>query len=88
MRALLLGLAAATMLAAAVPVSTASAQGVRVEGPGVGVRIGEPDRWREDRWSERRHYRDRATFGEGCRSVSVKKRLPDGSVVVRRRSTC
>jgi len=83
MRASLFVLAAATMLAA-IPVSSASAQGVRIEGPGVGVRVGEPDRYRE-----RRIYRERATVGsEGCRSVTVKKRLPDGSVVVRRRSSC
>jgi hypothetical protein len=86
MRASLFVLAAATILAAAVP---ASAQGVRIEGPGVGVRVGEPNRWHGDRWGERRFYRDRVTVGgEGCRSVTVRKRLPDGSVVVRRRSSC
>jgi hypothetical protein len=92
MRASLFVLAAATMLAAAVPASSVSAQGVYMEGPGVGVRVGEPDRWRERRWGDDRRYyrdRDRATIGgEGCRSVTVKKRLPDGSVVVRRKSTC
>ena len=90
MRASLFVLAAAMALAAAAP---ASAQ-VRIEGPGVGVRVGEPDHWRgdrfrEDRFGERRNYRDRVTVGgEGCRSVTVKKRLPDGSVVVRRKSSC
>jgi len=88
MRASLLALAAATLLAAAAPASTASAQGVRIEGPGVGVRVGEPG-YREHRWGERRFYDDRATVGgPGCRSVTVRKRLPDGSVVVRRRSSC
>lgn len=81
MRASLFVLAAATMLAA-VPVSSASAQGVRIEGPGVGVRVGEPG------YRERHMYRERRTVGEGCRSVTVRKRLPDGSVVVRRKSTC
>jgi hypothetical protein len=97
MRASLFVLAAATVLAVAAPASIASAQGVAIEGPGVGVRVGEPDRFREDRFRERRFgeerriYRDRdrvTVGGEGCRSVTVKKRLPDGSVVVRRRSSC
>jgi len=84
MRASLFVLAAATVLAAAVPVSSASAQGVRIEGPGVGVRVGEPDRYRE-----RHIYRDRATYGSsGCRTVTVKERLPDGTRVIRRRSSC
>jgi len=84
MRASLFVLAAATILGAAVPVSSASAQGVSIEGPGVGVHVGDRDRYRE-----RHIYRDRVTVGsEGCRSVTVKKRLPDGSVVVRRRSSC
>jgi hypothetical protein len=96
MRASLFVIAAATatMLAAAVPASSASAQGVAIEGGGMGVRVGEPDRYRERRGDERRygegrHFRDRATVGgEGCRTVTVKKRMPDGSVVVRRKSSC
>ena len=89
MRASLFVIAAATMLAAAVPVSSVSAQGVNIEGRGVGVRVGEPDRYRERRHGESRHYRDRATVGgENCRAVTVKKRMPDGSVVIRRKSSC
>ena len=90
MRASLFALAAATLLAAAVPASSASAQGVSIEGPGVGMRVGEPDRFRERRFREDRFdRRERFTVGgEGCRSVTVKKRLPDGSVVVRRKSSC
>jgi hypothetical protein len=91
MRASLFVLAAATILAAAVPVSGVSAQGVSIEGPGVGVRVGEPDRFRDRGYREDRIYRDRdrATFGSsGCRSVTVKERLPDGSVAVRRKSSC
>jgi hypothetical protein len=100
MRASLFVIAAATVLSAAVPASSVSAQGVTLEGPGMGVRVGEPDRYREsDRYGERRggeerrygedrRYRDRATVGEGCRTVTVKKRMPDGSVVVRRKSSC
>jgi len=93
MRASLLAVAAATMLAAAVPTSSPLAQGVTIEGPGAGVRVGEPDRYRERGWRderrEGRYDRDRATVGgEGCRTVTVKKRMPDGSTVVRRRSSC
>jgi len=89
MRATLLAIAAATVLAGAVPASTASAQGVRIEGPGVGVRVGEPDRYRERHWREERFHRDRVTVGgEGCRTVTVRERLPDGTRVTRRKSTC
>jgi hypothetical protein len=93
MRASLLALAAATVLAAVAPASIASAQGVAIEAPGVGVRVGEPGyrehRGDRERFGERRIYRDRVTVGgEGCRSVTVRKRLPDGSVVVRKRSSC
>jgi hypothetical protein len=89
MRATLLAIAAATALAGAVPASTASAQGVRIEGPGVGVRVGEPDRWRERDWREERYRRDRVTVGgEGCRTVTVRERLPDGTKVIRKRSSC
>jgi hypothetical protein len=96
MRASLFVIAAATLLSAAVPASSVIAQGVTVEGPGgVGVRVGEPDRYRERRggeerrYGEGRRYRDRATVGgEGCRTVTVKKRMPDGTVVIRKRSSC
>ena len=88
MRATLLAIAAATVLAGAVPASTASAQGVHIEGPGVGVRVGEPDRWRERHWREDR-YRDRATVGgPGCRTVTVREGMPDGTKVIRKRSSC
>ena len=90
MRATLLAIAAATVLAGAVPASTASAQGVAIEGPGVGVRVGEPNRYRERRhWREERYHRNRVTIGgEGCRSVTVKERMPNGTTVIRRKSTC
>jgi hypothetical protein len=89
MRASLFVFAAAIVLAAAVPPSgSASAQGVAIEGPGVGVRIGDPDRRRDRHWREERR-RERVTIGgEGCRTVTVKERLPNGTTVVRRRSTC
>jgi hypothetical protein len=92
MRASLFIIAAAAVLATAFPASSVSAQGVTIERSGVGVRVGEPDRLGERRRGERRegrHYRDRATVGgEGCRTVTVKKRMPDGSVVIRRKSSC
>jgi hypothetical protein len=92
MRASLLVIAAASsMLAAAVPASSVSAQGVSVEGPGVGVRIGrDRDHWGDRPWHERRYYREHETFGHssGCREVSVRQRMPDGTVVIRRRSSC
>jgi len=93
MRATLLGLAAAAIMATAAPMSTASAQGVTVEGPGVGVRVGERDHWRDRRFRDRDdvriHRRERVTVGgEGCRSVTVRERRWDGTVVTRRKSTC
>jgi len=93
MRATLLGLAAAAIMATAAPVSPVSAQGVTVEGPGVGVHVGERDHWRDRRWRDRDdvriHRRERVTVGgEGCRSVTVREHRPDGTVVTRRKSTC
>lgn len=93
MRTSLYVIAAATAaaLAAIVPGSTATAQGVAIEGPGVGVRVGDPDRYRERRGEDRREgrqYRSRETVGEGCRTVVSKSRRPDGTVVIRRKSSC
>ena len=91
MRATLFVIAAGAMLAASVPASSVSAQGVTIEGPGVGVRVGrDRDDWRDRRWRERRYYRERETFGEGrgCRTVSIRETLPNGTVVTRRRSSC
>ena len=84
---LLLSLSAAaalgTLVLAAPP---ASAQvGVEVGVPGVGVRIGDPDR----RWEERRRvrvYEDR-NIGE-CRTVTVRKERADGTMVTRRERHC
>jgi hypothetical protein len=90
MRASILAITAATLLAA-VPGSSVSAQGVSVDVPGAGVRIGDPDRRDRDRRSHRDRDGDRVTVGggsEGCRTVTTKKRMPDGSVVIRRKSSC
>jgi hypothetical protein len=85
MRASLLAIAAAAVLAAGVPTAPGFAQGVNVEVPGVGVRIGDPDR--RDRYRERR--RERITVGsERCKTVTVRERRPNGTVVVRKKSTC
>jgi hypothetical protein len=64
-----------------------SSQGVYIEGPGVGMRVGPDrrDRWRERRWREREVRRG---GGDGCRSVTVRETRPDGSVVTRTRSRC
>jgi hypothetical protein len=62
-----------------------SSQGVYVDGPGVGVRVG-PDR--RDGWRERRHWREREVRREGCRTVTVRETLPDGTRVKRTRSSC
>jgi hypothetical protein len=98
MRKMILGLAAAGLLVTSAP---AFAQiGVEVGPGGVGVGIGrDRDRdYRRDRvYEERRVYRDGdryegrryRTYGEGrgCR-VSIRKRLPDGTVVIRRINRC
>jgi len=93
MRATLFVIAAGAMLAASVPASSVSAQGVSIEGPGGGVRVGrDRDDWRDRPWRERRLYHERETYGysggEGCREVTVRQRMPDGTVVIRRRTTC
>ena len=60
-----------------------SSQGVYIEGPGVGVRVG-PERDRP----RHRHWRDREVRGDGCKTISVRETRPDGSVVTRTRSRC
>ena len=98
MRKIIIGLAAAGLLVTAAP---ALAQiGVDVGPGGVAVGIGrDRDRdYRRDRvYEERRVYRDGDRYegrgyrtygaGGGCR-VSIRKRLPDGSVVIRRINRC
>jgi len=71
---LLAGVAALTSFA-----PTASfAQGVVVDTPVGGVRIGEPGYRHYDGWRERRVYRDRdVRLGGGCRTVTITR--DDGS---------
>ncbi len=72
-----------------------SSQGVYIDGPGVGVRVGR-DRDRHDGWRHRdrqdgwRHHgwRDREVRGAGCRTVTVRETLPNGTRVSRTRSRC
>jgi hypothetical protein len=66
-----------------------SSQGVYIEGPGVGVRVGrDRDRDRDrDGWRHR-GMRDREVRGDGCRTVTVRETLPDGTRVSRTRSRC
>jgi hypothetical protein len=84
MRKLAIGILAAGTLAMAAP---AVAQ-VYLEGPGVGVRVGPDPYYRDhDRW-DRRDDRSYAWRERGCRTVTVRERLPDGSVAVRTRERC
>ena len=91
MRKIVMGLAAAGLLLTAAP---AFAQiGVEIGPGGVGVGIGRDRGYDRDR----RVYRDGDRYegrryrtygrGDGCR-VTVRKRLPDGTVVIRRINRC
>jgi hypothetical protein len=84
MRKLMMGLAAAGLLLTAAPAAIAQI-GVEVGPGGVGVGIGR-DRGRDRVYEERRVYRD-GRRGDGCR-VTVRKRLPNGTVVIRRMNRC
>jgi hypothetical protein len=66
------------------PLSTdMSSQGVTIEGPGVGVHVGP----RHDRWRHERHWRDREVRGH-CKTVTVRERGPNGSMISKTRSNC
>jgi hypothetical protein len=84
MRNLFLGIAAAAAVLTAVP---ALAQvDIRAGDRGVSVRVGERDHWREDRRViERRGLYAR---GDDCRTITVRRRLPDGSMMVRKTRRC
>jgi len=92
MRKLIL-IAAACMIAAPVAAgelrgaqaTELSSQGVYVGVPGVGVRVG-PDRYRDG--YRHRGWRDREVRGNGCRTVTVRETMPDGTRVSRTRSRC
>jgi hypothetical protein len=86
MRKLVIGLTAAATMVAAAPAAMAQ---VAIEAPGVGVRVGP-----EPRYRDRDYRRDRSAYHSygwrerGCRSVTVRERLPDGRTVVRTRERC
>jgi len=68
-------LAAAGSIAAFAPTTASQAQGIAVEVPGVGVRIGEPPRRDRERVIEEREVRG----GPKCRTVTVTEDTPNGS---------
>jgi hypothetical protein len=87
MHKLLISLAAAGVLFIAAP-AIAQDIGVSVGERGVSVGVGrDRDRdVRRDRGESRRGYR---TYGRGdCSEVTVKKRMPDGTVVIRKSQRC
>jgi hypothetical protein len=69
-------LAAAASIAALAPTTTSLAQGIAVEVPGVGVRIGEPPRRDRERVLEERDVRGGPPK---CRTVTVTVDTPFGS---------
>jgi hypothetical protein len=89
MKKLLIGIAAAATLITATP---ALAQvGVDIGPGGFSVGVG-PRHDRDDwRWRHRRGFRSDvygAYGGADCREVTIKKRLPDGSLRIRRFNRC
>ena len=89
MRKLVLGLAAA---ATVLTVAPALAQfDVRGGDRGVSVRVGERDHWRGRHWDDDRRVviRRQGVYASGdCRTVTVRRHMPDGSVVVRKTRRC
>ncbi len=90
MRNIVLAAAAACLIAAPAAAgelrtatsSEFSSQGIHVDVPGVGVRIGDRDRYRH------RHWREREVRGSGCKTVTVRETMPNGTTVKRTRSSC
>jgi len=78
MRNLFISAAAVAALLAFAP-APSFAQGVTIEGPGVGVRVGEPrERYRDrDERREHRGWREREVRGD-CRTITIRR--DDGSV--------
>ncbi len=85
MRKLAIGIIAAGTLMAAAPAAMSQ---VAIEGPGVGIRVGPQPYYRDhDRWS-RDGYHSYAWRERGCRTVTVRERMPDGRILVRTRERC
>jgi hypothetical protein len=89
MRTMLIGLAAAGFLLTGAP-AIAQDVGVSVGEHGLSVGV-DRDRDRDyyRRREDRRVYEGDRDYGRGdCREVTVKKRMPDGSVVIRKSQRC
>ena len=87
MRKLAIGIFAAGTLMAAGTMAPAVAQ-VVIDGPGIDFRIGPSHpSYRHYNYDRGHHYgwrnRDR-----GCRTVTVRERMPDGTMVTRTRERC
>jgi hypothetical protein len=90
MHKILISLAAAGVLLTAAP-AMAEGVGVSIGERGVSVGVGDRDRdVRRDRGESRRVYTDGyRSYGRGdCREITVKKRMPDGTVVIRKSQRC
>ena len=85
MSKLLLGLAAAGLLFAAVPAGFAQDIGVSVGERGVRVGVGN-DRDRDYRRS--RHVYTDGRSSRGCAEVTTKRRMADGTVVIKKSQRC
>jgi hypothetical protein len=61
-----------------------SSQGVTIDGPGVGIHVGPEHR----HWRDRDHrWHEREVRGN-CKTVTVKERAPDGSMISKTRTNC
>jgi len=65
-----------------------SSQGVYIEGPGVGLRVGPNRRYRERDRMRNRGFREREVRRGGCKTITVRETRPDGTRVTRTRERC
>jgi hypothetical protein len=77
--------AAAALAVGAVSAAPVVAQGVKIEVPGAGVEVGEPDRRNRD-FNRRSRSRDDNTGS--CKTVTERVQRSDGSVVTRSVRRC
>jgi hypothetical protein len=88
MRFLMTTAAAATIGWASFASSPVAAQGVEVQVPGVGVRIGEPDRRDRERFREREVVEPRGEPTAACQTRTERVERPDGSAYERQVRNC
>lgn len=89
MRFLMATVAAATIGAASLAIPPASAQvGIQVEVPGVGVRVGEPDRRERERVREHEVVEPHGDVNGSCRTKMERVERPDGSAYERQVRVC